>query len=166
MFCYNFQFSTKISTKYKSPPKKNLEMATTRERIDNFSHTLDAYLIDFSNDPETEPDTVTIDVLTKLKIALFNYTKTTNKLTTLENSEGKDTRRLSLSCASVISQLVDDDIIEYIATCWGKDGRPTSVINHKMKVSSLTDEILKLTKDMEVVVRKYKWARSKISDTQ
>lgn len=141
-------------------------MTTRREIIDIFSHTLESYLIDFSNDPETKSDIVTIDPLTKLKIALFNYTKTINEFVTLEKGEHEDTRRLSLSRASVMSQQVDDDIVEYIAIYWGKDGRPTSVINNKKEVSSLTEEILELIKDMEVVVRKYKWACNKISDAQ
>lgn len=142
-------------------------MATTREKIDIFSHTLESYIINFSNDPKTESDTVTvIDVLTKFKFALFNYIKTINELTTLENDEGKDKRRLSLSCASVISQVVDDNIVGYITSYWSKDGKPTSVINDEKEVSILTDEILKLTKDIEVIVRKYKWACNKISDAQ
>ena len=142
-------------------------MATTREKIDIFSHTLESYIINFSKDPETKSDTVTIiEILTKLKIALFNYTKTINELTTLENGEGKDKRRLSLSCASVISQVVDDDIVGYITSYWGKDGKPTSVINDEGEVSILTDDILKLTKDIEVIVRKYMWACNKISDAQ
>lgn len=132
-------------------------MRTTREIINHFNHTLDFYIITFPIDPETKSNTTTLDTLTKLKIALNYYTNTINELITLENSERKDMRRLSLSCATVISQQIDDNIVEYITTYWEKGGKlSSSVIDSKMEVTSLMKDILEVTKDMEVVLRKYK----------
>lgn len=141
-------------------------MTTTRETIDYFSHTLDSYIIASSNNPKTKSNTATIDTLIKLKIALNNYTKTIKELISLENGEPKDKRHLGLSCATVISQQVDNDIVKYIETNWEKDGKPSSSVvnNSENEVCSLMEDVLETTKDLEVVIRKYKWASGQISD--
>lgn len=138
-------------------------MGTTREKIDNFSKTLDTYIINFSSDFKIiSNNTTSIQTLTKLKTALDNYTMILKELITLESSERKDKKRLSLSCATVISQQADDTIVEYIETYWEKDGgKPYSYDvgdDSETEVISLIGEVLKVTNDMELVIRKYKWA--------
>ncbi len=135
-------------------------MSTIREIIDHFSHTLDSYIIASSNNSKTKSNTVTIDTLIKLKIALNNYTKTIKELISLENDEPKDKRHLGLSCATVISQQVDNDIVKYIETNWERDGKPSFLVvkNSENEVCSLIEDVLETTKDLEVIIHKYKWA--------
>lgn len=141
-------------------------METTQEKIQYFSRTLDSHIITFSSDSEKNSNTTSIDTLTKLKTALNNYTMTIQELIDLENGEHKDKRRLSLSCATVISHQADEDIVDYIESNWEKDGKPCLDIYPETEVISLIQGILKVTKDMELVIRKYKWASNKISDNQ
>lgn len=137
-------------------------MKTTREKIDHFSLILDSYIINFSNNSKTTINTPSIDTLSKLKIALNNYTMIIKELIALlENGERKDKKYLSLSCAEVISQQTDDDIIEYIESNWEDDGKPylddDNNSSETEEVNSLIKDLLEVTKDMEVVIRKYKW---------
>lgn len=135
-------------------------MTTTKETINHFSHTLDSYIIASSNNPKTKSNTIITDILIKLKIALNNYTKTIKELISLENGEPKDKRHLGLLCAIVISQQVDNDIIKYIETNWEKDDKHSSSVvnNSDNEVCSLIEDVLETTKDLEVVIYKYKWA--------
>lgn len=141
-------------------------MKNIRERIDHFSNILASYIINFSNYPETNSSITSLETLKKLKIALDYYTITIKELLTLENGEHKDKKCLSLSCATVISQQLDQEIIRYIAICWNKDGKPCSDVNIELDVISWIEDIVKVTKDMERVIRTYKWASNNISNTQ
>lgn len=137
-------------------------MKTTREKIDHFSFILDSYIINFCNNSKTTINTPSIDTLSKLKIALNNYTMIIKELIALlENGERKDKKYLSLSCAEVISQQTDDDILEYIESNWEDDGKPylddDNNSSETEEVNSLIKDLLEVTKDMEVVIRKYKW---------
>lgn len=141
-------------------------MKNIRERIDDFSNILNSYIITFTNNLETNSGITSFEILIKLKIALDHYTITIKELLTLENGEPKDKKCLSLSCATVISQQLDQEIVEYIAICWDKDGKPCSDVNIEIDVVSWIEDIVKVTKDMERVIRKYKCASNNISDTQ
>lgn len=141
-------------------------MKTIREKIDYFSNILNSYITTYSNNPETKSNIPSIETLIKLKTALDHYTVTIKELIAIEDGERKDKRCLSLSCATVISRQVDSDIIGYIGICWQKDGNPCSHVDTGIDVISWIEDIMKVTKDMEKVLRKYKWATNNISDAQ
>lgn len=131
-------------------------METTREKIDNFCHSLDSYIINISNNSETTDSntTISIEVLRKLEIALSNYNTILKELITLENGAHNDKKRLSLSCATVITKQADDDIAQYIKTNWEKDGKPCFDSTSEQEINSLMQGLFKIIRDMELAIRK------------
>lgn len=138
-------------------------MEITKDKIFNYSKTLDTYIINFSIDFKIiSNNTSSIETFIKLKITLDNYIIILKELVMFENAEKIDKKRLSLSCAICISQQVNNTIVDYFETEWENDlSKPNSydIGNYsETNVISLIAEISKITKNIKIVIQKYNWA--------
>ncbi|WP_375449280.1 hypothetical protein [uncultured Nostoc sp.] len=132
------------------------EEVRIRKEVLELARTLKSHIVAISKTAKEE-DTLILD---HLQLAILGHTDITFELLPLENGESDATKRLSLSCALVVSQKIDIMIVDFITACCDDSGKPITILNDQTKVASLTNEIVESTLEIKEVIELYKKANN------
>lgn len=132
------------------------EEVSRRKEVIELARTLKSHIVAISKTAKEE-DTLILD---HLKLAILGHTDITFELLPLEKGESDATKRLSLSCALVVSQKIDIMIVDFITACCDDSGQPITILNDQTKIASLTNEIVESTLEIKEIIELYKKANN------
>lgn len=131
-------------------------MESTRTKAENFFTAISSHMIVIDGAPGTTPEYM--ETLRQLKAALAEHTDITREIIPLENSETNPAQCMPLSRALAKTKQTDLMISNFINNHCDDEGHPGALINHRMAVNSVTDQLKLSTNILKTMVHEYKKA--------